>query len=1037
MVEIFESWLDALCTRRERWVAASRENDFDRGIWNATVEKYADPTHFLFELLQNAEDAGASYARFDIGTDAVLFEHDGRPFERRDIEAITGIGITTKLEEANKIGSFGIGFKSVYLISERPEVHCVIEGKPVAFAVRDLVVPELIETTHAAPTTRFVLPLPPTKAEAMIARVRTALDQGGARSLLYLQQLTRLDWSDGSMSARCVVEDDGDGVRTLRSTIGSQAEQIDRFLVLARPVRSENSETDLAVKIAMRLNDGGEVVPEPAPTRLSVFFESEEQTGLHFDVHGPFQLTDNRANIKRDNAWNDRLVEELATLLGESLPRLRDQGLVTRGFLDVLPNASDDLAEPWDRLRNAAIQAFRAHELVPAQFGGHVCAGDAITGPADIRDLFRDEGLAAFANLAGRRWAIGALRNSRADTFLSSLEIDDWGGAELLAAFQRAFAPTYSYSPEPSVAQRAREWFDALDDEVVQRLYLLVDSSMRTQKRSTLLANAAFVRLEDGTRAKPADALLPPTGVPLDEEAVAHGLEMVRSTLLRSGRGRGKDVEQFLRRTGVKEIGERDYLEAIIRANYSDGAPGPTAERHMQHIRRFLRWNADHGDVGMLKGVSFLRVEGADGYHSPDAVYLDQPYASSGLSLVYDGGVKGRDRRPLWRGYHRLKRDRLLALLKALGVEDRLSVYRTRIPYGHPHRHELMHGFGSARVTSSCENVDYTIPQLSGLLARSHPEISKQIWRAIAAEGGYVMRASYAPNQTHEPHRGPSTLALCLRDAEWIPAKDGSLRRPSMITVPELGAGLSAKGNDAWLYAIGFAAEDRRRSEEHQARRRAAQAIGLPAELADQLVSLSCDALEAVGNEMLRRLASGEFSTPEFPERESPNAQRRAQRLAERTHAATQKSYEDRNRSVRTSDKNARQLAKSYLSDLYTNSADEMICQARHQAMPFRLADGSPYFEAPELLIDASTELAENHLALCPTCCAKWRHARNTSDADVFKGLRAAQAPEITVRLAGKDTVVRFVQVHFDDMRTIASAAFDDAATCAAVAGDD
>src|SRR5262245_56630032 len=50
----------------------------------------------------------------------------------------------------------------------------------------------------------------------------------------------------------------------------------------------------------------------------------------------------------------------------------------------------------------------------------------------------------------------------------------------------------------------------------------------------------------------------------------------------------------------------------------------------------------------------------------------------------------------------------------------------------------------------------------------------------------------------------------------------------------------------------------------------------------------------------------------------------------------------------------------------------------------------SPYFEAPELLPEASAELVENHLALCPTCCAKWHHARATSDADVVAALQLA-----------------------------------------------
>ncbi|WP_156447311.1 hypothetical protein [Bradyrhizobium yuanmingense] len=64
---------------------------------------------------------------------------------------------------------------------------------------------------------------------------------------------------------------------------------------MTRAIRREDVELPLSVKIAMRLNDGGDVLPEPTPTRLSIFFETEEVTGLHFDIHGPFQLTDNRA----------------------------------------------------------------------------------------------------------------------------------------------------------------------------------------------------------------------------------------------------------------------------------------------------------------------------------------------------------------------------------------------------------------------------------------------------------------------------------------------------------------------------------------------------------------------------------------------------------------------------------------------------------------------------------------------------------------------------------------------------------------------
>src|SRR5262249_6100461 len=161
----------------------------------------------------------------------------------------------------------------------------------------------------------------------------------------------------------------------------------------------------------------------------------------------------------------------------------------------------------------------------------------------------------AFGGLQSR-WAIGALRSGRAEAFLASLEIADWGAAELLTAFKRAFGYVYSFSPDADAVRAACEWFDALDDEVVQRFYLLIDGALRVQRRAISLSDLAFVRLEDGSRVRPGDALLPPSGAPLDEEDAAHGIVLVRAALLRAARGRGKDVEQFLRSVGVKDISE-------------------------------------------------------------------------------------------------------------------------------------------------------------------------------------------------------------------------------------------------------------------------------------------------------------------------------------------------------------------------------------------------------------------------------------------------------------------------------------------------
>ena len=62
------------------------------GIRRIVEDLYPDNAHFLYELLQNGEDSGATTAHFSLTSTALTFEHNGRPFEPRDIEAITDIG---------------------------------------------------------------------------------------------------------------------------------------------------------------------------------------------------------------------------------------------------------------------------------------------------------------------------------------------------------------------------------------------------------------------------------------------------------------------------------------------------------------------------------------------------------------------------------------------------------------------------------------------------------------------------------------------------------------------------------------------------------------------------------------------------------------------------------------------------------------------------------------------------------------------------------------------------------------------------------
>lgn len=85
---------------------------------------YTDEDRFIYELFQNADDANNTEELIiSIGFigNYMFFSHNGKEFSKSDLKSICSIGDGSKTNDENKIGYKGIGFKSVFAIS-----NCVI-----------------------------------------------------------------------------------------------------------------------------------------------------------------------------------------------------------------------------------------------------------------------------------------------------------------------------------------------------------------------------------------------------------------------------------------------------------------------------------------------------------------------------------------------------------------------------------------------------------------------------------------------------------------------------------------------------------------------------------------------------------------------------------------------------------------------------------------------------------------------------------------------------------------------------------------------
>lgn len=92
------------------------------GPWHQLFMQVQSPRHVLSELLQNADDAGATYASVRVDDETFLFEHDGEDFAEDHFRSLCRFGYSNK-RVLHTIGFRGIGFKSTFSLGDFVKLH--------------------------------------------------------------------------------------------------------------------------------------------------------------------------------------------------------------------------------------------------------------------------------------------------------------------------------------------------------------------------------------------------------------------------------------------------------------------------------------------------------------------------------------------------------------------------------------------------------------------------------------------------------------------------------------------------------------------------------------------------------------------------------------------------------------------------------------------------------------------------------------------------------------------------------------------------
>ena len=182
-----------------------KKKDYPAVIRNVNLESfsaglYSSKAHFIYELLQNAEDAKSSYVAFDLTNDNLTFSNNGHEFTKSNIKAICKFGYSDKKDNSDNIGEFGIGFKSVYSITNTPVIH----SGPSNFEIVDFLIPkELNDKKTNQKGSKFILPFNQNKtpSEEAYELLNEEFDEFDPRVFLFLENINTVTMKAPELSS--------------------------------------------------------------------------------------------------------------------------------------------------------------------------------------------------------------------------------------------------------------------------------------------------------------------------------------------------------------------------------------------------------------------------------------------------------------------------------------------------------------------------------------------------------------------------------------------------------------------------------------------------------------------------------------------------------------------------------------------------------------------------------------------------------------------------------------------------------------------
>jgi hypothetical protein len=616
-------------------------------------EIYTKRPRFVFELIQNAEDNEyrdgiRPRIRFIIKQNELVVQNNENGFEEKNVWALCAVGGTTKEKKIlGYIGEKGIGFKSVFMITDQPRIY----SNQFQFMFQyqkdnptTLLIPHWIEKVPKYVNKRETNIILPFKS-GVKEEIDLYIKQIHPSLLLFLTKLKAIEIKNKILGRTMAIERyDRNGIVEIKhGNKHSYWKMVRKLLNVPKSIEEERRKDiyETEVVLAFPLNNDGSA--DTSKEQEVFAFLPIRKYGFKFIIQADFLLPVGREDIIKDSEWNKYLRDCIPSVFLDSVEQFKADDKLKYTFYNYIPiekEVNDDFFMP---VVEEIYKYLRETEFLLTESNQWKKPSDVLVANDEIRKLVTNNDLRTFFK---KEYLSSKIKIAK--DVLRKLNVNEFSIDSLFECL------------------KDNEWVGKQDAEWFALLYQYLSRQELTNEQIDLLKKLRIIKLENGRLTSIDEG---PVFFPISRRGKDYGFEnelrIIKKDILEfteklERKEKGFKITDFLKNIGIKTPHPYEIIENHIIPIYENETWKEKDDNmllgYVQYIKDNFKqyseesdrrlnsgkgsWQKKEDPLQRLKKSLLVRIneKGEKRYEHVENVYLPKMYGNrNDLEILFQG----------------------------------------------------------------------------------------------------------------------------------------------------------------------------------------------------------------------------------------------------------------------------------------------------------------------------------------------------------------------------------------------------------------